>query len=125
MCGRAHPTPLVGKIRKPRVLAWRERKNPRGKPKTICTPIAQVAQVLLVVNVGLTIADTGSLFQHSEVTIRLWLTPAGKHAHKIHARFIRTLALTHFQLDELFTALRDKTLDLRKHRTWRAWFRQG
>ena len=37
VCGRPHPTPLVGNVRKPGVLPWRERKSPRGRPKTICT----------------------------------------------------------------------------------------
>ena len=37
VCGRPHPTPLWGNVRKPGVLPWSERKSPRGKPKTICT----------------------------------------------------------------------------------------
>ncbi len=37
VCGRPHPTPIVGNLRKAGVLPWSERKNPRGKPKTICT----------------------------------------------------------------------------------------
>ena len=72
------------------------------------TPAAQVAQVLLAVNLGLTIADTALLFHHSEVTIRLWLTRAGQHADKIHAHFFHHLTLGHLQLDELFTTLRNK-----------------
>ena len=75
-------------------------------------PAAQVALVLLAVNLGLTIADTALLFQHSEVTIRLWLTRAGEHAEKVHAHFFQNLTLGHLQLDELFTTLRDKAHDL-------------
>jgi hypothetical protein len=37
VCGRPHPTPIAGNVRKPGVLPWRERKSSRGKPKTICT----------------------------------------------------------------------------------------
>jgi IS1 family transposase/transposase-like protein len=37
VCGRPHPTPLLGNVRKAGVLPWRERKCARGKPKTICT----------------------------------------------------------------------------------------
>jgi IS1 family transposase/transposase-like protein len=76
------------------------------------TPAAQVAQVLLAVNLGLTISDTGLLFQHSEMTIRLWLSRAGQHAEKVHVHFFRNLHLGHLQLDELFTTLRDKAHDL-------------
>ena len=36
-CGRPHPAPLIGNIRKPGVLPWPERKSTRGKPKTLCT----------------------------------------------------------------------------------------
>ena len=39
VCGRPHPTPLVGNICKPGVLPWRERKSTRGtlRAKTLCT----------------------------------------------------------------------------------------
>jgi hypothetical protein len=37
MCGRPHPTPLMGNVRRPGVLPWRERKSLRGRRKTICT----------------------------------------------------------------------------------------
>ena len=76
------------------------------------TPAAQVAKVLLAVNLGLTLADTQLLFGHSEVTIRLWLTRAGQHAEKVHAHFFHNLHLGHLQLDELYTTLRDKSHDL-------------
>ena len=69
-------------------------------------------QVLLAINLGLTIADAQLLFGHSEVTIRLWLTRAGQHTDKMHAHFFRDLHLGHLQLDELYTTLRDKTHDL-------------
>jgi transposase-like protein len=172
VCGRPHPTPLAGNVRKPGVLPWRERKSARGKRKTICTaghacprpdcdyfgnsdstfhalvgdgkrgpdgiqwlkcqacgkcfssrrgtalyrlrtPAVQVAQVLLAVNLGLTLADTSLLFHHSEVTIRLWLTRARQHAEKIHAHFFHHLSLGHLPLDELFTTLR-----LKAHALW-------
>jgi IS1 family transposase/transposase-like protein len=76
------------------------------------TPAAQVAQVLLAVNLGLTIADTALLFRHSEVTVRLWLARAGMHAEQVHAHFFQNLTLGQVQLDELFTTLRDKAHDL-------------
>jgi len=75
-------------------------------------PAAQVAQVLLAVNLGLTLADTAWLFHHSEVTVRLWLARAGMHAEKVHALFFHQLTLGHLQFDELFTTLRDKAHDL-------------
>jgi transposase-like protein len=66
------------------------------------TPAAKVAQVLLAVpSVGLTVADAQLLFGHSEVTIRLWLTRAGRHAEKVHLHFFRNLHRGHLQLDEL------------------------
>jgi len=37
VCGRAHPTPLVGNMCKPGVVPWRERKTTRGRPKALCT----------------------------------------------------------------------------------------
>lgn len=61
---------------------------------------------------GLTLANTARLFQHSEVSIRLWLSRAGQHAEKVHAHFFQNLTLGHLQLDELFTALRHKAHDL-------------
>lgn len=76
------------------------------------TPAAHVALVLLAVHLGLTIADAQLLFGHSEVTIRLWLSRAGRHAEQVHAHFFRNLHLGHLQLDELFTTLRDKAHDL-------------
>jgi len=76
------------------------------------TPAAQIAQVLMAVNLGLTLADTALLFHHSEVTVRLWVARAGMHAEKIHAHFFQNLTLGHLQLDELFTTLRDKAHDL-------------
>lgn len=171
ICGRPHPTPLVGNIRKPGIVPWRERKSQRGRPKTICTagfacpnpdcdyhgntdstfhalvgdgkrgadsiqalrcqacgqrfssrrgtalyrlrtPAAHVALVLLAVHLGLTIADAQLLFGHSKVTIRLWLSRAGRHAEQVHAHFFRNLHLGHLQLDELFTTLRDKAHNL-------------
>jgi len=171
VCGRPHPTPLLGNTRQPGVLPWRERKSKRGRPKTICTagyacpnpdcdyhgntdstfhalvgagkrgadgiqwlqcqacgkrfssrldtalyrlhtPAAQVALTLLVIHLGLSIADAALLFHHSEVTLRLWLSRAGQHAQKVHAHFFRNLSLGHVQLDELYTTLRNKAHDL-------------
>jgi hypothetical protein len=67
-----------------------------------------MAQVLLALNLGLTLTDaqpTGGLrlllFGHSEVTIRLGLTRAGQHAEKVPAHFFRNLHLSQLQLDEL------------------------
>ena len=124
VCGRAHSTPLVGNVRKPGAVPWRERKSTRGRPKTLCTagyacpnpdcdyhgntdstfhalvghgqrgadgiqwlkcqachkrfssrrgtalyrlrtPAARIAQALLVINLGLSIANTAWLFHHS------------------------------------------------------------
>ena len=64
------------------------------------TPAAQVAQALLVINLGLSIADTALLFHHSEVTLRLWLSRAGQHAEQVHTHFFQNLTLGHVQLDE-------------------------
>lgn len=75
------------------------------------TPAAQVVQVLLAVNLGLTVADTQLLLGHSETTLRLWLTRAGSHAEKVQAHFFHPLHLGHLQLDALFTTLRNKTQD--------------
>ncbi len=141
-------------------MPWRERKSPRGRPKTLCTagyacpdpdcdyfgnteatfhalvghgqrgaddipwlkcqachqrfssrrgtalyrlrtPATQVAQALLVINLGLSIADTAWFFHHSEVTLRLWVSRAGRHAEKVHVHFFQNLTLGHVQLDEL------------------------
>ena len=75
-------------------------------------PAAKVAQVLLAVNLGLTIADAALLFHQSEVTLRLWLSRAGQHAEQVHTHFFQNLTLGHVQLDELYTTLRDKANDL-------------
>ena len=72
------------------------------------TPAAQIAQALLIINLGLSIADTAWLFHHSEVTLRLWLSRAGQHAEQVHVHFFQNLTLDHVQLDELYTTLRDK-----------------
>jgi hypothetical protein len=37
VCGRPHPMPIGGHVRKPGVLPRSERKSSRGKRKTICT----------------------------------------------------------------------------------------
>ena len=66
------------------------------------TPAAQVAQVLLAVNLGLTVADTQLLLGHSETTLRLWLTRAGSHVEKAH--FFHHL---HLVLLRDFALLRD------------------
>jgi IS1 family transposase/transposase-like protein len=76
------------------------------------TPAAQIAQALLVINLGLSIADTAWLFHHSEVTLRLWLSRAGQHAEQVHVHFFQNLTLGHVQLDELYTTLRDKAHDV-------------
>ncbi len=76
------------------------------------TPAAQIAPALLVINLGLSIADTAWLFHHSEVTLRLWLSRAGEHAEQVHTHFFQNLTLGHVQLDELYTTLRDKANDL-------------
>jgi hypothetical protein len=57
--------------------------------------------LLAVPSVGLIVADAQLLFGHSEVTIRLWLTRAGRHAEKVHLHFFRNLHRGHLQLDEL------------------------
>ncbi len=160
-CGRPHPTPIVGNVRKPGVLPWRERKRARHAsrqdylhrlimlaptrsvtitatpvpPSTLSLVTAsamrmasngssvervvnvfpvgvarrcmvstrrpQVAQVMLAINQGLTIADVALLFHQSEVTLRLWLSRAGQHAEQVHAHFFQNLTLGHVQLDEL------------------------
>ena len=66
----------------------------------------------MVINLGLSIADTAWLFHHSEVTLRLWLSRAGLHAEKVHVHFFQNLTLGHVQLDELYTTLRDKAHDV-------------
>jgi len=72
-----------------------------------------VSRVLLAVNLGLSLADVQQLFGHSDATLRLWLTRAGRHAEKVHAHFFRHLHLGHLQFDELYTTLRDKA-----HAVW-------
>jgi len=71
-----------------------------------------VALTLLVIHLGLSIADAALLFHHSEVTLRLWLSRAGQHAHQVQAHFFRNLTLGHVQLDELYTTLRNTAYDL-------------
>ena len=74
----------------------------------------EVARVLLVVNLGLSMADVELLFGHAErdTTLRLWLSRAGAHAEKVHGHFLRNLPIGHRQFDELYTTLRDTAHDL-------------
>jgi transposase-like protein len=50
---------------------------------------------------GLSTRAAARVFSTSETTLRRWLSRAGQHSQNLHERFLRTLHLTHVQLDEL------------------------
>jgi transposase-like protein len=55
---------------------------------------------------GLSVRAAARVFQLSETTVRSWLTRAGLHSRSLHDRLMRSLHLTHLQLDELRLKLR-------------------
>jgi transposase len=65
-----------------------------------------VAQVLHAVAEGLSLQATARVFDVSESTVHTWLTRAGLHTLSLQDRALRTLHLTHVQLDELRFKLR-------------------
>ncbi len=64
-------------------------------------PAARIAQVLHAVAEGLSPRAAARVFNHSETTVRSWITRAGQNSRCLHDRFLRALQLTHVQLDEL------------------------
>jgi transposase-like protein len=72
--------------------------------------------LLVVVNLGLSLADLQRVFGVSDATLRLWLARA--HAEKVQAHFFRNLPTGQLQFDELYTTLRDKSHD---HWVWVAF----
>ena len=71
------------------------------------TASSQVAQALLAVNLGLTLADVQVLFGHAGITMQTWVTRAGQHSELLHASLFQGLELGHLQFDELRTTLRN------------------
>lgn len=61
----------------------------------------RVAQALHAMAEGLSTRAAARVFSTSETTLRRWLSRAGQHSQNLHERFLRTLRLTHVQLDEL------------------------
>lgn len=55
---------------------------------------------------GLSVQAAARVFGLPEATVRSWLTRAGLHSRSLHNRLIRSLHLTHLQLDELRLKLR-------------------
>jgi IS1 family transposase len=51
-------------------------------------------------------ADISDVLGHSEKTIQRWLDRGGQHSERLHEAKLKGLALTHIQLDELFTRVR-------------------
>ena len=65
------------------------------------SPAARVAQVLHAIAEGLSPHSAARVFNLSEGTVRSWIVRAGLHSRSLHDRLMRTLHLTHVQLDEL------------------------
>lgn len=65
------------------------------------SPAARVAQVLHAIAEGLSAHSAARVFNLSEGTVRSWIARAGLHSRSLHDRLMRTLHLTHVQLDEL------------------------
>ncbi len=76
------------------------------------TPSARVAEVLIALAEGLSVAAAARVFGHSDGTIAAWLTRAGEHSASLHDRWFRHLHLPHLQLDELRTRLRSRAQGL-------------
>ena len=68
-----------------------------------------MAEVLIALAEGLTVAATVRVFGPSEGTITTWLTRAGEHSATLQDRSLRHLTLLHLQLDELRTRLRHRS----------------
>src|SRR6266704_2034598 len=77
------------------------------------TPSQQVAIVLTALAEGLDPSAAERVFGYRQATITTWLTRAGEHAQILHERSFRHLWLSHLQLDELRTRLRNS-----KHVLW-------
>jgi len=71
------------------------------------TPSQQIAVVLSALGEGLDPSAAERVFGYRQATITTWLSRAGQHAQTLHERFFRTLWLSHLQLDELRTRLRN------------------
>ena len=84
--------------------AWRHTPFYRLK-----TAPDRVAQVLHAVAEGLSLHAAARVFNLSETTVRSWISRAGQHSRSLHDRFLRTLELTHVQLDELRLKLHGAT----------------
>ncbi len=72
------------------------------------TPPARVGEVLSALAEGLDVAAAARVYGHGEATVARWLTRAGRHAERQHARLFRALRLLHVQLDEIRTRLRPR-----------------
>lgn len=72
------------------------------------TQAQRVAEVLAALAEGIAVAAAVRVFGHAESTLTTWLTRAGMHSEHLHAQKLRNLQLTHVQLDELRTTLRNK-----------------
>ncbi len=71
------------------------------------TPSHQVAVVLSALAEGLDASAAERVFGYRQATITTWLTRAGEHAQSLHKRSFSNLHLSHLQLDELRTRLRN------------------
>jgi transposase-like protein/IS1 family transposase len=72
------------------------------------TPPARIGEVVSALAEGLDVAAAARVFGHGESTVTRWLTRAGRHAARQHARLCRALRLPHVQLDEIRTRLRSR-----------------
>lgn len=70
------------------------------------THSARVAEALTFLAEGVAVSVLERAWRVYESTLRTWLTRAGLHAQKLHARFFHNLRCAHIQLDELWANAR-------------------
>ena len=70
------------------------------------THSARVAEALTFLAEGVDVSVLERIWCVRESTLRTWLTRAGLHAQKLHARFFQNLQCAHLQLDELWANAR-------------------
>jgi hypothetical protein len=76
------------------------------------THSARVAEALTFLAEGVDVAVLERVWGTREGTLRTWLTRAGLHARKLHARFFQDLRCAHIQLDELWANVRQASQDV-------------
>jgi hypothetical protein len=71
-----------------------------------------IVKILWLLALGVDASALEEVFGVREITIRTWLCRSGMQGKKLHERFLAELQLVHVQLDELWTNVKAKGLDM-------------